>query len=67
MFCTLCYVLLSCQPHLIAFGIYSFFDLTAFITQHSGLWNVNPGIAVHMENGETIAQWRKLYFQKFGV
>lgn len=35
--------------------------------EHSGLWNVNPGIAVHMENGETIAQWRKLYFQKFGV
>lgn len=34
--------------------------------EHSGLWNVNPGIAVHMENGETIAQWRKLYFQKFG-
>ncbi|KAJ6434877.1 hypothetical protein OIU84_000175 [Salix udensis] len=35
--------------------------------EHSGLWNVNPGIAVHMENGETIAQWRKLYFQKFGI
>ncbi|KAG5225228.1 Histone-lysine N-methyltransferase ATX [Salix suchowensis] len=35
--------------------------------RHSGLWNVNPGIAVHMENGETIAQWRKLYFQKFGI
>lgn len=35
--------------------------------EHSGLWNVNPGVAVHMENGETIAQWRKLYFQKFGI
>lgn len=53
----------------IAFGIYSSFkiELTAFISQHSGLWNVNPGDAVRMESGETIAQWRKLYFQKFGV
>ncbi|CAK7353818.1 unnamed protein product [Dovyalis caffra] len=35
--------------------------------EHSGLWNVNPGTAVHMDSGETIAQWRKLYFQKFGI
>lgn len=35
--------------------------------QHSGLYDVNPGDAVRMDSGETIAQWRKLYFQKFGV
>ncbi|KAJ4827238.1 hypothetical protein Tsubulata_015200 [Turnera subulata] len=35
--------------------------------EHSGLRNVNPGDAVRVENGETIAQWRKQYFQKFGI
>ncbi|KAI4316365.1 hypothetical protein L6164_024351 [Bauhinia variegata] len=35
--------------------------------EHSGIHDVNPGIAVHMESGETIAQWRKLYFLKFGI
>jgi len=41
--------------------------LIAVILQHSGLCDVNPGDAVHMDSGETIAQWRKLYFQKFEV
>ncbi|XP_057467488.1 uncharacterized serine-rich protein C215.13-like isoform X1 [Actinidia eriantha] len=36
-------------------------------SKHSGLCNVNPGDCVHMDSGETIAQWRKLYFHKFGV
>ncbi|XP_007011788.2 PREDICTED: uncharacterized protein LOC18587744 [Theobroma cacao] len=35
--------------------------------EHSGLCDVNPGDAVRMESGETIAQWRKLYFEKFGI
>ncbi|KAJ1407786.1 Jas TPL-binding domain [Sesbania bispinosa] len=35
--------------------------------EHSGLHDVNPGDAVYMESGETIAQWRKLYFLKFGI
>ncbi|XP_050231577.1 uncharacterized protein LOC126680492 isoform X2 [Mercurialis annua] len=35
--------------------------------EHSGLWNVNPGNAIRMASGETIAQWRKLYFQKIGI
>lgn len=35
--------------------------------EHSGLSDVNPGHAVHMDNGECIAQWRKLYLQKFGI
>lgn len=35
--------------------------------QHSELRDVNPGDAVRMDSGETIAQWRKQYFQKFGV
>ncbi|KAL1353268.1 hypothetical protein AAHE18_06G226400 [Arachis hypogaea] len=25
--------------------------------EHAGLYGINPGDAVHMENGETIAQW----------
>ncbi|GFZ08330.1 hypothetical protein Acr_20g0001380 [Actinidia rufa] len=36
-------------------------------SEHSGLCNVNPGDCVHMDSGETIAQWRKLYFHKFGI
>ncbi|XVE97377.1 hypothetical protein REPUB_Repub03eG0014400 [Reevesia pubescens] len=35
--------------------------------EHSGLCDMNPGDAVRMGNGETIAQWRKLYFEKFGI
>ncbi|XP_062098218.1 uncharacterized protein LOC133804082 isoform X3 [Humulus lupulus] len=35
--------------------------------EHSGLYDVNPGDAVRLDNGETIAQWRKLYFQKFQI
>ncbi|KAK9683551.1 hypothetical protein RND81_10G149400 [Saponaria officinalis] len=35
--------------------------------EHSGLFNVNPGYAVHMESGECIAQWRKVYLQKFKI
>ncbi|XP_027333315.1 uncharacterized protein LOC113848126 [Abrus precatorius] len=34
--------------------------------EHSGLHGVNPGDAVCMESGETISQWQKLYFSKFG-
>nr|XP_043611348.1 uncharacterized protein LOC122582981 [Erigeron canadensis] len=36
-------------------------------SEHSGLRDVNPGDAVHMDSGETIAQWRKVYFTKFGI
>ncbi|KAI3683972.1 hypothetical protein L1987_84489 [Smallanthus sonchifolius] len=36
-------------------------------SEHSGLQDVNPGEAVHMDSGETIAQWRKVYFSKFGI
>lgn len=41
--------------------------LTSLTVQHSGVCDVNPGAAVHMDSGETIAQWRKLNFHKFGV
>ncbi|KAJ8751839.1 hypothetical protein K2173_026036 [Erythroxylum novogranatense] len=34
--------------------------------EHAGLWNVNPGDAVQMDSGETISNWRKVYFHKFG-
>lgn len=34
--------------------------------EHSGLHGVDPGDAVRMESGETISQWQKLYFLKFG-
>ncbi|XP_043700806.1 uncharacterized protein LOC122651477 [Telopea speciosissima] len=34
---------------------------------HSGLRPVNPGDAVCLENGETVAQWRRLYFHKLGI
>ncbi|XP_042756783.1 uncharacterized protein LOC111909928 isoform X3 [Lactuca sativa] len=36
-------------------------------SEHSGLQDVNPGDAVHTDSGETIAQWRKVYFSKFGI
>ncbi|XP_022729706.1 uncharacterized protein LOC111284891 isoform X3 [Durio zibethinus] len=35
--------------------------------EHSGLCDMNPGDAVRMESGENIAQWRKLYFEKFRI
>lgn len=35
--------------------------------QHSGLSDVNPGYAVRLDSGESIAQWRKVYLQQFGV
>ncbi|XP_014504418.1 uncharacterized protein LOC106764634 isoform X4 [Vigna radiata var. radiata] len=35
--------------------------------EHSGLHGGDPGDAVCMESGETISQWRKLYFLKFGI
>lgn len=35
--------------------------------KHSGLPDVNPGYAVRMGNGESVAQWRKQYLQKFGI
>ncbi|XP_059280712.1 uncharacterized protein LOC132034389 isoform X4 [Lycium ferocissimum] len=35
--------------------------------EHSGLSDVNPGIAVRMDSGVTIAQWRKVFFQKLGI
>ncbi|KAF7817278.1 Histone-lysine N-methyltransferase TRX1 [Senna tora] len=35
--------------------------------EHSGLHDVNPGDAVRMESGETIAEWQKLYFLKLGI
>jgi len=41
--------------------------LSSLILQHSGLHGGDPGDAVCMESGETISQWRKVYFLKFGV
>ncbi|KAK7383483.1 hypothetical protein VNO78_29162 [Psophocarpus tetragonolobus] len=35
--------------------------------EHCGLHGVDPGDAVYMESGETISQWQKLYFLKFGI
>ncbi|XP_006596087.1 uncharacterized protein [Glycine max] len=35
--------------------------------EHSGLHGIDPGEAVRMESGETISQWQKLYFLKFGI
>uniref|UniRef100_A0A2P2LDD9 Uncharacterized protein LOC105637593 n=2 Tax=Rhizophora mucronata TaxID=61149 RepID=A0A2P2LDD9_RHIMU len=35
--------------------------------EHAGLWHANPGDVVYMDGGETIAMWRKGYFQKFGI
>ncbi|KAK3013264.1 hypothetical protein RJ639_009585 [Escallonia herrerae] len=39
----------------------------SMFSEHSGLRDVNPGIGIHMDSGETIAQWRKVYFYKFGI
>ncbi|KAM7275643.1 hypothetical protein ACFE04_017509 [Oxalis oulophora] len=35
--------------------------------EHSGLRDINPGEAVRMDSGETVSQWRKLYFQRLGI
>ncbi|CAA3017211.1 isoform 2 of histone-lysine n-methyltransferase atx1 [Olea europaea subsp. europaea] len=35
--------------------------------EHSGLYNVNPANAVCMDNGDTIAHWRKTFFSKVGI
>ncbi|XP_057524340.1 uncharacterized protein LOC130804052 isoform X2 [Amaranthus tricolor] len=35
--------------------------------EHSGLSDVNPGYTVRLDGGESIAQWRKVYLQKFGI
>ncbi|GLT76145.1 hypothetical protein SLA2020_478210 [Shorea laevis] len=35
--------------------------------EHSGLCDMSPGDAVRVESGETIAHWRKRYFEKFGI
>ncbi|XP_068647060.1 uncharacterized protein [Aristolochia californica] len=35
--------------------------------EHSGSFSVNPGEAVQLESGETIGQWRRMYFLKFGI
>ncbi|CAK9146456.1 unnamed protein product [Ilex paraguariensis] len=36
-------------------------------SKHAGLRDVNPGNTVHVDSGETVAQWRKIYFHKFGI
>lgn len=35
--------------------------------QHAGLNFANPGEVVYMEGGETLVQWRKLFFSQYGV
>ncbi|KAJ8538842.1 hypothetical protein K7X08_032311 [Anisodus acutangulus] len=35
--------------------------------EHSGVSDVNPGNAVRMDSGVTIAQWRKVFFQNLGI
>ncbi|XP_039018787.1 uncharacterized protein LOC120150137 isoform X1 [Hibiscus syriacus] len=44
-----------------------FHTSVAKFCEHSGLCDMNPGDAVRMESGETIARWRKLSFEKFGI
>jgi hypothetical protein len=67
-FCEVTSALTYYETHLHPFGRFSLVKcLFAVMFQHSGLCDVNPGDAVHMDSGETIAQWRKLYFQKFEV
>lgn len=39
----------------------------AKFSEHSGLCNTNPGVAVRLDSGETIAQWRKAYFHRYGI
>lgn len=39
----------------------------AKFSEHSGLCNMNPGVAVRLDSGETIAHWRKAYFHRYGI
>ncbi|XP_027085453.2 uncharacterized protein [Coffea arabica] len=39
----------------------------AKFSEHSGLSNSNPGDAVHFDSGESVSQWRRSYFHKFGI
>lgn len=36
-------------------------------SQHAGMFISNPGEAVFMEGGETLVQWRKMFFYQYGV
>ncbi|XP_030534190.1 uncharacterized protein LOC115743516 isoform X2 [Rhodamnia argentea] len=45
---------------------YSHMSVSKFC-KHSGSSDANPGDVVLMDNGQTIAQWRQLYFEKFGI
>lgn len=69
VFCsgTVGYLLLSNTGLLgIVCSCHFFHTSVAKFCKHSGLGDINPGDAVRMESGETIAQWRKLFFEKFG-
>ncbi|KAL5698441.1 hypothetical protein ACHQM5_029475 [Ranunculus cassubicifolius] len=35
--------------------------------EHSGSCIVNPGDAVRLESGETVSQWRRHFFPKYGI
>lgn len=39
----------------------------AKFSEHAGLFSINPGSAVLMEGGESLAQWRRTFFSQFGV
>lgn len=39
----------------------------AKFSEHSGLSSSNPGDAVHFDGGETVSQWCRSYFHKFGI
>ncbi|XP_056174705.1 uncharacterized protein LOC115686186 isoform X3 [Syzygium oleosum] len=45
---------------------YSHMSVSKFC-EHSGSSDAHPGDVVLMDNGHTIAQWRQLYFEKFGI
>ncbi|KAL8475194.1 hypothetical protein ACS0TY_031571 [Phlomoides rotata] len=36
-------------------------------SEHSGYCDVNPGLAVRMDNGETLAHWWQTFFSKTGI
>ncbi|KAL2489541.1 uncharacterized protein Fot_42833 [Forsythia ovata] len=46
---------------------HGFYMSISKFSEHSGLYNVNPGNTVCMGNGDTIAHWRKTYFSKVGI
>ncbi|XP_015163441.1 uncharacterized protein [Solanum tuberosum] len=62
------YLVLTTTPILgvICFCHGSHMSISRFC-QHSGLSDLNPGNAVLMDSGVTIAHWRKLFFQKLGI